>query len=117
MKIITFIISILLVSFIISESCNKEGVSSQKDCKDLTVSKDGNHCCFGKSKLTKDGKTEEYKACEEVTKEMYDNIKKYIDDAKKEMEDEGYTKISFSIDCASSYLQYYLASLLLLIIL
>ena len=117
MKIITFIISILLVSFIISEDCEKEGVSSQKDCKDLTVSKDGNHCCFIKSKYTKDGNTEESKDCGEYTKEEYDKMKDYVDEAKKQAEKAGYTKVSLSIDCASSYLQYYLASLLLLIIL
>ena len=118
MKIFTFIISILLVSFIISENCDKEeGVSSQKDCKDLTVSKDGNHCCFVKSTYTEDGKTEDFKGCEEYTKEVYDIMKDYVDEAKKKAKDAGDKDYSLSIDCASSYLQYYLASLLLLIIL
>ena len=118
MKIITFIISILLVSFIISEDCDKEeGVSSKKDCKGLTVSKDGNYCCFVKSKYTEDGKTEDFKGCGEYTKEEYDNMEKFVDQLKKKAKDDGDTDYSLSIDCASSYLQYYLASLLLLIIL
>ena len=117
MKIFTFIISILLISFIISEECDKEDVSSKKDCKDLTLSGDEKYCCFINQKATLNGNTREFKGCEGFSKEEYDNVEKLIEQGKKSMKDEGATGIKYSIDCKSSYLQYYLAFLLLLIIL
>ena len=117
MKVFAFIISILLISFIISEDCDKDNVSGKNDCKSLTAPAN-EYCCYLNIKYTENGKDEEYKGCGTLTKSEYDNINKYEEDYKKEAEKEGdITNFKVKVDCKSSYLQYYLASLLLLIIL
>jgi len=117
MKVFAFIISILLISFIISEDCDKENVSGKNDCKSLTAPAN-EYCCYFNIKYTENGKAEEYKSCGTLTKSEYDNINKFKEDNKKNAEKEGdITNADIKVDCKSSYLQYYLASLLLLIIL
>ena len=116
MKKLAFIISIFLMSYIYSESCDsKEAATGYKDCKDLTVSGNYKYCCFIKNSVSYKGQSSEYKSCESLTKEQYDQIKKYIDEVEAEAKKEGY-EYKIEINCKSNYLQYYLATLLLLIL-
>ena len=118
MKTNTFIISILLISFIISEDCDsKKNPSGYKDCKDLTLSGDNKYCCYYYSKATINNQDHEEKGCESYTQEEYDKIAEEVKKAKEEAEKLGAKNMKFDIKCNSNYLKYYLSSLLLLLIL
>ena len=118
MKTFTSIISILLISFIFAEDCGeKSNPSGYKDCKDLKLNGDEKYCCYVYSKGTLDGKTEEDKGCEAYTEEEYKKIEEEVKKSKEEAEKIGVKNIKIDIKCQSSYLQYYLSSLLLLLIL
>lgn len=117
MKTFTFIISILLVSFIICDDCSsKKNPSGYKDCKDLKVEGDDKYCCYIHSKFTFNGEDHEDKECDGLTQAEYDKIEEDVKKGKKEAEDMGYKNIKYDINCNSSYLQY-LSTLLLLLIL
>lgn len=118
MKTFTFIISILLISFIFAEDCeDKENPSGHKDCKDLTLTGDEKYCCYFYFKATINDKKEEEKGCVALTKAEYDKIGEDYKKEKEELEKAGYKDLKYDIKCQSSYLQFYLASLLLLLIL
>lgn len=120
MKRFALIILIALISNIISEDCeSKQSASSYKDCKDLTLTGDDKYCCFYKYtyKLKDSSKEEEFKGCGGITQSEYDDIKKYIKDTEDEVKKAGGEMKLDKIDCKLNFLQYYLSSLLLLILL
>ena len=116
MKKLAFIISIILISNIYSEDCDdKDNASGYKDCKDLTLVGNNKYCCFFKNSYTYNGKSTEHKGCGSLTKEEYDGIKQYIELLKAQGKAEGY-EYKIDVNCKSTYLQYYLTVLLLLIL-
>ena len=118
MKTFIFIISILLISFIFAEDCgDKKNPSGYKDCKDLKLDGDEKYCCYVYTKYTLGGNSVEHKGCEAYTQAEYDKIGEEAKKAKEEAEKEGLKDLKFDIKCQSGYLQYYLTSLLLLLIL
>ena len=118
MKTFTFIISLLFISFIFAEDCDsKKNPSGYKDCKGLDLTGDEKYCCYYYYKATVEGKTVEEKGCEGLSKEEYDKIGEEAKTFKEEAKKLGYKDYKYDIKCQSSYLQYYLSSLLLLLIL
>lgn len=117
MKIFTILISILLLIYINTQTvtvseCLQKGTSGKKtsDCENLKTTIDTNHCCYFKYK-SDSGESE---GCTEITKDVYDDIKKYIKDSEKEGD-----SINFKVkklDCYSSYLTLSLLSLVLLLL-
>ena len=90
--------------------------ASKSECTSRTLSEYEKSfaykCCFSKGTCQdEDGDKETYKGCTLVTREMYDNIKKYVDEGKKE----GCKDIT--IDCKSSFFNLALTSLIIIIFL
>ena len=118
MKLLTFIISILLLSYIITSECErKENPKKDSDCKDLKVDTDEGYkyCCYAKVEGKIDGEKKTVERCEELKQDDYDKIKDYIKNWEngdgKEME----LKVK-KLDCHSVYLTVSILSLLLLLL-
>ena len=118
MKSICFCLLLCSLLYInTSDICESKesGVSSSKDCKDLQTTKADSHCCFIDQEMKIMGMTEKHKACIEVTKAEYDDIKAYIKAIEEVCKIAGSCKIH-KLDCKSSYLAFSLLSLILLIL-
>ena len=115
MKIFTILVSILLLTYINTDTvseCLQKLTTGRKtsDCEDLKTTIDSSHCCYYKSKSD----SAEAEGCTEVPKASYDDIKKYI----KDLEEQGKSdnmKVK-KLDCYSSYLTLSLLSLVLLLL-
>ena len=117
MKPFTFLLLCSLIIYINTIDCDdQETASSSKDCKDLTVTIPGSHCCYYKAKLEISGTTREWKECTEISDEVYKNIKEYIKGTKKAAEVSGGKYKELKIDCNSSFLTISLFSLLLFLL-
>ena len=113
MKLLTFIISILLLSYIITEDCEDHDAKKYSDCKDLTLHTGYKYCCYAKVEQKIDGEKKTGEFCTELKQDNYDNIKDYI----KEWEKDADVKIEVKkIDCHSVYLTGSILSLLLLLL-
>ena len=93
-----------------SECEKKESASKASDCNKLKVGDGSQYCCY--MHATMDGE-DPYKGCTEITKEEYNDIKKYISEVEKE-EKEYNTKIK-DLDCNSAHLKIGILSLLLIL--
>ena len=117
MKPITFLLLCSLIIYINTKDCyDQDTASSSKDCKDLNVTYQGNHCCYLHSKGEVEGVSYENKKCIEITDAAYQNIKEYIKAAKKTAEAFGVKVKEYKIDCNSSFLTISLFSLLLFLL-
>ena len=117
MKPFTFLLLCSLIIYINTKDCyDQDTASSSKDCKDLNVTYQGNHCCYLHSKGEMGGVSYENKECTEITDEVYQNIKDYIEESKKETKAEGGKVKTLKIDCNSSFLTISLFSLLLFLL-
>ena len=97
MKTFTFIISILLISFIFAEDCEeKKDPSGYRDCKDLKLDGDDKYCCYVYSKLG--SSSEEYKGCVALTQADYDKIGEEVKKYKEELEKQNYKDIKYDIN-------------------
>ena len=115
MKVLFALISILLLSFIYSDEKCSPDKTNKSDCHNVQLS-DGKKCCYFNYMYTDDdGKEKEAKGCGELTKAEYDDINKYIEDAKKENEKDENFKLK-SLDCNSYYLHITILSLLFILI-
>ena len=95
----------------------KESASSAKDCKDLKLDGDGNHCCYFKVKGENgDGETQKYETCIEITDKQYDKIDDYIDEYKDSAEKDGGKIEDLDIDCNSSFLTNSLLGIILFLL-
>ncbi len=83
--------------------CDGSGKNA-KDCKKRTVTNSTDHCCYTTISLNIMGVKESDKGCDEITKDEYNDIKKYINEVKGVLEEYGATDIKFTVDCSSSYL-------------
>jgi hypothetical protein len=117
MKPFTFLLLCSLIIFINTKDCDdQETASSSKDCKDLTVTIPGSHCCYYKAKYEKSGTTTEDNECQEIPDAIYKKIKDYIKGLKKGAEVSGGKYKELKIDCNSSFLTISLFSLLLFLL-
>ena len=116
MKPFTFLLLCSLIIFINSKDCeDQDTASSSNDCKNLNVTT-GNHCCYLKVKGEIGGVSGEQNTCIEITDEVYQNIKDYINGQKKAGEAFGAKYKEYKIDCNSSFLTISLFSLLLFLL-
>lgn len=117
MKLLTFIISILLLSYIITSECErKENPKKDSDCKDLTVDTASGYkyCCYAKYEYKEGGDKKTAEFCTELKQNDYDKIKDYIKDWENEEKEYG---LKFKkLDCHSVYLTGSILSLLLLLL-
>ena len=106
MKILTILVSILLLTYI-NTSSECEGTKGKKadDCKDLKKDDSEGYCCYIKSKKGDD--TAE--GCVEISKDNYNNIKDFIKTMEKDADGAKVKKL----DCYSVYLTGSLLSLIL----
>ena len=116
MRSLVLLISILLASFVLNDSCTGKDATKYDDCKNLQKSDPSNYCCFVESEYTVGDKEEKHKGCLEITKKDYDNIKDYVKEIKSEAEKSGVKDISYDIDCSCSYLTISLLGLIILLI-
>ena len=118
MKLICFCLLLLSLSYIntATECGEEESASSVKDCKDLEISRPDSHCCFLYQKGSYMGQSAEFKACIQLPKELYDNIKDYIKTVEQACKAQGGSCTVKKLDCKSSYLAFSLFSLILLIL-
>ena len=112
---------LLLFAFLIYQySCQEtecSGIATKKsDCEGRKLGEGFYRCCYGESKMTKDGQTTENKFCVPVTQDQYDNIKDYIDKSKKEYKEKGVEVKKLSVDCSSNFLVFSFLSLILFLI-
>ena len=117
MKLLTFIISILLLSYIITSECGrKENPKKDSDCKDLKVDTDEGYkyCCYSKVEAKVDGEKKTVEGCTELKQDDYDKIKDYIKNWEEESKDIE-VKVK-KLDCHSVYLTGSILSLLLLLL-
>ena len=119
MKLLTFIISILLLSYIITSECDKK-TSAKKvsECEDLKVDTSNNYkyCCYAKYEYKdEDGSKKTYEGCTELKQDAYDKIKDYIKEWENGEGKDSEVKVK-KIDCHSVYLTGSILSLLLLIL-
>ena len=108
MKSVVFLISILLVSYVLNKGCNLAEGSKVDDCKNLDTIVEDSHCCL----LESSAGGQSAKICTEVLKKDYDNIKDYV----KKLEDQVNNAVDYDIDCGCSYLSISLLGLLLFLI-
>jgi len=105
-----YLLIILLVSLIniqySSSACIEANPSGKSTCHDKTVANSGSYCCYYKAKANGETAT----ACIELTKDQKDNIKDYI----KQLEKSGGSVKS--LDCKSSFIQFGLFSLIILLL-
>ena len=117
MKLLTFIISILLLSYIITGECDsKTSAKKVSECKDLSVDTANNYkyCCYAKYDYKDpDGSKKTYEGCYELKQADYDKIKDFIKEWEKDPEFEVKVK---KLDCHSVYLTGSILSLLLLLL-
>ena len=114
MKLLTFIISILLLSYIITDDCEGHSAKKHSDCKDLTLHTDYKYCCYAKVEQKKDGEKKTEEGCTELKQDEYDKIKDYIKDWEERGKDNE-IKVK-KLDCHSVYLTGSILSLLLLLL-
>ena len=117
MKLLTFIISILLLSYIITDDCEGHSAKKVSECKDLSVDTANNYkyCCYAKWEYKdEDGSKKTYEGCTELKQDEYDKIKDYIKDWEERGKDNE-IKVK-KLDCHSVYLTGSILSLLLLIL-
>ena len=88
--------------------------SSVSDCEKKDIPTGVYRCCFVDFKVTAMGATTETKGCAPITKDQYDNIEKYMEDAKKQMEAFGAKIDKYDVDCNSNYIIISMLALLLL---
>ena len=113
MKAYFFVILLGALAMYSCAECEGSG-SSVSDCEKRTLPAGAYRCCYGESKVTFMGETQETKGCGPITKDQYDNIEKYMEDLKKQSEAFGAKVDKFSIDCNSNYIIISMLGLLLL---
>ena len=101
----------LLISSYIAEDCENLTPSNADDCKDDSILEtdkklDYTHCCLYEQENL------DVKRCTKLTTRQYKNIGNYI----KIREEGNEYKYKLKIDCNSSYLKFYLLSLILFLI-
>lgn len=107
MRVFLLILSIFLISYINSKDCEKvKEPSDLNDCKVAKLSGDQSHCCFAKI-----SGAEVNTACVGLTNDEYKDIEKTIEEEEKKAN----IKID-SLDCKSYYLEFFLLSLLFLLL-
>lgn len=117
MKPFTLLLLCSLIIYINTKNCEDQNTaSSSKDCKDLNVTLQGNHCCYMKSKGEIGGVSSETSTCIEISDAVYQNIKDYIKGQKKAAKAFGAKVKEYKIDCNSSFLAISLFSLLLFLL-
>ena len=119
MKVISFLILCSVIIYINTQAktCFSKGeANSSIDCKDMSVIKDGNHCCYLKASSKVGGEKYEASGCWEITQEEYDKIDDTIKKLVEEMEKTGDSVKIETLDCKSSYIVLSLFSLLLLLL-
>ena len=109
---------ICLFTYSLASDCTaKNSPSGAGDCEKLAVDTGYKYCCYVYTKYTLNGNSVEHKGCEAYTQAEYDKIGEEAKKAKEKAEKEGFKNLKLDIKCQSGYLQYYLTSLLLLLIL
>ena len=117
MKVKSFLIICSLIIYInTTESCRKHPASSVKDCKDLGLRENGDHCCYLKASAEIGVEKIEVSYCLKITQAEYDKIDETIKEIIGEAEREGGTAKVDTLDCKSSYIVLSLFSLLLLLL-
>ena len=109
MKNIYHLICLLVLLLNIQYSspiCAEANPSGKSTCHDKTVANSGSYCCYYKAKANGATGT----VCLELTKEQKDNIKDYIKQIEKAGADVK------SLDCKSSFIQFGLFSLIILLL-
>lgn len=101
----------LLISSYLAIDCENINPSNADDCKDDSIlesekKEDYTHCCLYERENL-DGKR-----CMSITTRQYKNIGEYI----KISEEQNNYKYKIKIDCNSSYLKFYLFSIILFLI-
>lgn len=102
---IIFLVSLLFIHSTSEDSCSQLNPSKKSTCHDKTVANSDYYCCYLKQKYLGETIT----SCTELSKEDKENIKEVI----KEAEKEGLDIKSF--DCKSSFIEFGLLSLMLLL--
>ena len=118
MRIFSFLIFIILISFVFNSACSdKTNPSKAKDCNGLDTGYSGGYCCYVESSCTPKGSStkNEDKDCEAYTKEEYDKIEAETK-AYKELAKASCDKYKYTIKCNSSYLKISLLGLLFILI-
>ena len=101
------ILLVLLLNIQLSVSaCVEVNPSKKSTCHDKTVANSGYYCCYLKQKF----QGETFEMCSELSKEDKENIKEVIKEAEKEED----VDIK-SLDCKSSFIEFGLLSLMLLL--
>ena len=97
------------------EELDEGDCDGDSNCENLKVGKGYYKCCLFEGEFDKevDGQ-KKGKSCQPLTKSEYDEIKDYIKNYEKDVEEK--TKVGFdlSIDCASNYVMISLLSLIIL---
>ena len=88
--------------------------SSVSDCEKRTLPEGAYRCCFADVKVTIMGQTKESKEFGPITKDQYDNIEKFMEEAKKQVEAFGGKIDRYEVDCNSNYIIISMLALLLL---
>jgi hypothetical protein len=111
MKFIHTLAFLLLIGYIICDTCSDESSPNVDNCKKINV--DGGHCCYYETpKNTRDSK-----GCTSITNYEYDNIKVYAEYMKTFGGSKGDTEDKDAkIDCKSFYLQFTSIILILLLL-
>ena len=118
MRILSFLISITLVSLVFNSQCEDiKNPSKAKECNGKDTGYSGGYCCFVDYSCTLKGSStkNEGKSCEGITKEEYDLIETSVK-ASKESAKSVCDKYKYSIKCNSSYLKISLIGLLFILI-
>lgn len=102
---IIFLVSLLFIHSTSENSCTQLNPSNKSTCHDKTVANSDIYCCYLKQKFLGETVT----TCIELSKEEKENIKEAIKEAEK-----GGADIK-SLDCKSSFIEFGLLSLMLLL--
>ena len=116
MKAYFFVILLGALAMYNCEECEGTG-SSLKDCKQRDIPEGAYLCCFAEFKITVMGMTQEGQQCGSLTKEQYDNLDRYMEDTRRQIESLGGKIDKYEIDCNSNYIIISMLSLLLLFLL
>ena len=111
----TYFFAILLCALAMYSCTACEGAaSSVSDCEKRDLETGAYRCWYGEVKAYVLGQTIDKKECGPLTKEEYDNIEKYMEDGRKQIESLGGKIDKFKIDCNSNYIIISMLALLLL---
>ena len=111
MKFIHTLAFLLLIGYIICDTCESETNPSVDNCKKINV--DGGHCCYYEQPKS----TRDPKGCIPISNYKYDNIKTLVKYYQTFGGDEGDTEDKDAkLDCKSYYLQFTPIILILLLL-